>query len=375
LPALWDIPAWSTRTAGIPLAADFANCWCAALLAKAHQPALAYDIYELHELQQSIFGVHHYLGCGWYYPPTFLLVVLPLAFFSYLSALIIWLSVTMAGYLFVFRRISRHFLTLCLALTFPGALINIIHGQNGFLSAFLLGGGLLLLDRYPIWSGILFGLLTYKPNIAFLVFVALAVGRYWKCLIAAVAGTVAFALASLLAFGIEPWLAYWVVFPTPLKLVETGAACWTVIPTFFATVLSLGYGVREAYAVQSVAMIAALAAIVWTWSRQTSLASRASVLALGILLFSPYLILYDLCILALALAWLWQDGYDHGRLWGERSVLLAAWIMPYASQIMWNWQIIDQAKLQVGPFIICVCLVLALLRQRKERLYESSLEN
>jgi hypothetical protein len=247
-------------------------------------------------------------------------------------------------------------------------LLNIVYGQNGFLSAFLLGGGILLLDRYPIWSGILFGLLTYKPTIAALVFIALAAGRYWKSLVAAVASTLALVLASLLVFGIKPWHNFWVILPIPMKLLETGVAAWVMIPTFFSTVLSLGYSVREAYAVQAVAMIAALAAVIWTWSRKTSLASRGSVLVLGILLFSPYLILYDYCILALPLAWLWQDGYDHGRLWGERSVLLAAWTMPYLSQLIWYWQIIDEAKLQMGPFIICGCLLLALLRQRKEGL-------
>jgi len=364
---LLDIPGWISGSF-LPMALDFANIWCAALLALAHQAEVAYDIYEIQELQQNIFGMHGTFGGGWFYPPTFQLMILPLGYLSYLSALIVWLLVTMAGYLLVVLRISRHFLILFMALTFPSALINIIQGQNGFLSAFLLGGGLLLLDRYPIWSGILFGLLTYKPNIALLIVVALAAGRYWKSLIAAVASTLAFALASLLTFGVKPWLAFWVVSSTLVELLEMGVAPWVLVPTFFSTALSLGYGVREAYAVQGVSMIIAVAAIFWTWSRKTSLASRGSVLVLGILLFSPYLTLYDCCILALALAWLWQDGYDHGRLWGERSVLLAAWTMPYLSQVIWFWQIMDEVKLQIGPFVVCGCLLLALLRQRKEKL-------
>ena len=43
-----------------------------------------------------------------------------------------------------------------LALACPAVLINVGHGQNGFLTAALLGGALVLLDRRPIVAGILF---------------------------------------------------------------------------------------------------------------------------------------------------------------------------------------------------------------------------
>ncbi len=47
---------------------------------------------------------------------------------------------------------------LLLALAFPAVLINVGHGQNGFLTAALLGGALVVLDRRPLFAGILFGL-------------------------------------------------------------------------------------------------------------------------------------------------------------------------------------------------------------------------
>jgi hypothetical protein len=48
---------------------------------------------------------------------------------------------------------------LLLALAFPAVLINIGHGQNGFLTAALMGGALVALPRQPVLAGILFGLL------------------------------------------------------------------------------------------------------------------------------------------------------------------------------------------------------------------------
>jgi hypothetical protein len=367
---LWDIPRLSLRFQGYPLAPDFANYWCAARLTLAGKAALAFNIFELHGLQQSIFGVHHYYGCGWYYPPTFLLIVIPLAFFPYLAALAIWALLTYSGYVLTLRSLEPHPFILWMGLTFPGALINILFGQNGLLSASLLGGALLLLEPAPIWGGVLIGLLSYKPNLAILAFFALAVGRNWRALVAAVVGALAFALLSLFAFGTEPWLAYIHNFSIPMHLLEMGAADWSIIPTFFSAVLSLGYGIVTAYVAQGLVALVSVCAVAYAWSKGTSLPIRGSILILATLLFTPYLFVYDLALLAFPLAWLWLDGCDRGWLWGERPILLLGWMVPLGSQIIWNLRIIDQAKLQVGPVIILGCFVLALIRLKKYYLKE-----
>ena len=65
---------------------------------------------------------------------------------------------------------------MLLALAYPAVLINIGHGQNGFLTAALLGGALVILDRRPIVAGILFGLLVYKPQFGLMIPLALIAG-------------------------------------------------------------------------------------------------------------------------------------------------------------------------------------------------------
>ena len=66
---------------------------------------------------------------------------------------------------------------LLLALAFPAVLINIGHGQNGFLTAALLGGALVVLDRRPLVAGILIGLLVYKPQFGLMIPLALLAER------------------------------------------------------------------------------------------------------------------------------------------------------------------------------------------------------
>ena len=109
-------------------------------------------------------------------------MVLPLGFMPYLPALLVWIIATLILYLVVLSRTSAHPIILILCLCFPGIFENFIFGQNGFLSGALLGGGLLLLDGWPILAGCLFGLLSYKPTLLILALAALIFGRYWKTL-------------------------------------------------------------------------------------------------------------------------------------------------------------------------------------------------
>jgi hypothetical protein len=90
--------------------------------------------------------------------------------------------------------------TLLVALAFPAVFVNIGHGQNGFLTAALLGGALHLLDRGPWLAGVLIGLLAYKPQFGVLIPVALLAGGRWNT-IGAAAAVAALAAISFVTLG------------------------------------------------------------------------------------------------------------------------------------------------------------------------------
>src|SRR5438105_147271 len=80
---------------------------------------------------------------------------------------------------------------------------NVGHGQNGFLTATLLGGGLIFLERRPILAGVLLGLLAYKPQFGLLIpLVLLATGR-WTAIAAATVTVLSACSATLIVFGPE----------------------------------------------------------------------------------------------------------------------------------------------------------------------------
>jgi len=347
---------------GLPLAADFANYWAASKLALSGHAALVYNINELHEVEQQFFGTHHYYGCGWYYPPFALFWALPLGLLPYLASLLVWTVAFLVIYAIVFRGVSHHPISLILFLCFPGTLMNILFGQNGFITGILLGGGLLLLDNSPILAGGLFGLLCYKPPFAALVLLALIVGRYWETLFTTLITVLLLSIASIIVFGYQVWPAFFRVQATPMKLLEVGAARWDIMPTVFAALLSAGCPVKAAYLGQGVVMLAVAVAVAWVWRQPLSMAVRGAVLVLGTLLFTPYAFVYDLSLLALPLGWLWEEGRRRGRLPGELLLLWFGWVMPCAALILWNNLNIIHGKLQLGPLVLLALFWFSLIR-------------
>ena len=123
----------------------------------------------------------------------FLAIVLPLALLPYNGALIVWTLVGLAAYLIVMWKIAPRRDTLWVALAFPGALLTILDGQNGLITAALFGGGLLLLERRPWVAGALFGLLCYKPQFGILLPLAFLAARQWRAAVGAALVVAAFA--------------------------------------------------------------------------------------------------------------------------------------------------------------------------------------
>src|SRR5258708_37850151 len=91
---------------------------------------------------------------AWHYPPPFLFVASLLAHFPYAVAFIGWGAASAVPYLAVMRGIVGRPFGLLLAAAFPVVLTNTMVGQNGFLTASLIGATLYLVPAPPILSGI-----------------------------------------------------------------------------------------------------------------------------------------------------------------------------------------------------------------------------
>jgi arabinofuranan 3-O-arabinosyltransferase len=294
-----------TDPQGRPIANDFVNVWAAGQLARDGAAPAAYD-WTLHRAAEVRAVGYDFDGYyGWHYPPPAFFFAAALAALPYLVAAIVWLLTTLAAYAAAIAGILGLRTGVLFALGFPAAIWNVTAGQNGFLTAALIGGTLGLLERHPALAGVCLGLLTYKPQFGLLFPIVLIADRRWLTI--AVAALVALLLAALswLAFGSASWAAFahWAPISNRV-LIDQGALDWYRLQSVFALVRAHGGSETLAWIVQGILMLALAVGLAWLWKSRVAFELKAAALAAGALLATPYLFMYDLVVLAVAVAFL-----------------------------------------------------------------------
>jgi alpha-1,2-mannosyltransferase len=391
---------------GRPLGTDFSSFYAAGSYVLDGQPQAPYDVLRQHAREQEIFGA----ATPFYsfaYPPVFLFIAAALALLPYGAALALWQAVTLCLYLLMIWGVLRPSLRaapqanpgagapgfpppssrrglwarwrwlphgriaasgtpydwLLLALGFPAVLVNLGHGQNGFLTAALLGGALVALNRRPLLAGILFGLLAYKPQFGIMIPFALAASERWRSMAAAAATVAALVLATTLAFGPDVWPAFLHAGRfARLVVLEQGDVGWYKMQSLFAWARMWHAAVPLAYALQGALSVAVGAALVWLWRSAAPYRLKAASLCLAAILATPFVLDYDMMVLAPAIAFFAADGCERGfRPW-EKTALAAVWLAPLVAR-----GVAQATLIPLGAPAMLAIFILLLRRSRPER--------
>jgi hypothetical protein len=320
---------------GRPLGTDFSNVYAAGTYVLEGNAIAPFDPPQQYAREQALFGKATPFY-GWHYPPYFLFVATALAEMPYPLALMVWQAVTLALYLLMIwliiaqprQAVATGDLFL-LALAFPAVLINVGHGQNGFLTAALMGGALVALPRRPALAGVLFGLLIYKPQFGVLIPLALLAGARWRAVAAAVATVALLTLVTTIVFGPQVWPAFLASTEYSRTVVlEQGDTGWQKIQSLFSWARMWGAPVPVAYALQGVLSAALGVAIVRLWRSAAPQALKAAALCLAAILATPYTLDYDMMVLAPAIAFFAADALVRGFGPWEKTALAALWLAP-----------------------------------------------
>ena len=347
-----------------PIGTDFSNVYAAGTLIWQGRPAEAYEPARQHAAEKAVFGGREVPFYGWLYPPFFFVVAFLVASLPYAWGLAIWLAASFAAYLAAMRAIVPRPETLLIAAAFPAVFINIGHGQNGFLTAALLGGALHWLDRRPWLSGVLIGLLAYKPQFGVLIPVALLAGGRWNTIGAAAATVAALVAVSFVTLGGGVWHAFAdsMTF-TQTVVLEPGGIGWEKIQSAFSAMRMWGAGVRSAYAIQIALALMLVASLAWLWQSNALFELKASALATASLLATPYVLDYDLVVLAVAIVFFVRHGMNRGFHDYEISLLAAAWFMPLLSRA-----IAGVTGIPLGLLVLLALYVFIVQRAVRDRL-------
>ena len=132
-----------------------------------------------------------------------------------------------------------------------------------------------------------------------------------------------------------------------------GHADLSRLQSLFGLVRAYGGSEPLAWTVQAAASLALVIALVWLWRGRAPYELKAAALAAGTLVATPYVYMYDLVVLAVAVAFLLRFALERGFVMSEIVGLAGAGtlilVYPYV-------------RTQVG--LAAVLIVLALIAQR-----------
>ncbi len=247
----------------------------------------------------------------WVYPPPFLLLLVPFGRLPFAIAYPGFLAATfaaaVAGAWCVAAGGVRRVAWIGVLALAPATAIDAVVGQNALLTAGILLGGFGLLRRSPLAGGAVLGAMSYKPQFAMMVPVALIALGQWRALAAAAAGAALLAVLSLALLGTaiwRDWLAWlfaggddyatWLEWGRSWGVGVSACAAWLGLPP------------PAAQALQVLAAIGAAGAVYSAFRRPLVDERRLVVLLGGTVLAAPHVLSYDLVLLAAAAALLFR---------------------------------------------------------------------
>lgn len=298
------------------------------------QSGLIYDVEAFTRYQAEVF-VDTYRSTlrfrPFLYPPTWLLVLLPLG----LLATFVACAAFMGGSIAVATALEgfRDWWGWAAIVASPAAVRVFLAGQNTFLSLALFYGGFRLLERSPVVAGILLGLLSYKPQLWILVPFALLAGRHWVALWWTIGTVFAFSLASLSVFGVEIWAAFFGALRDAASESQANLMFernYMLMTTLLASARILGLPTALAGLIQVVGACLAIAAVWFSFRRFRPDAASVAVLLVATFLVSPYTLIYDLLLLMPAAVMLYRRGATGGFYPLERIAYAIVWVIPVA---------------------------------------------
>ncbi len=352
---------------------DYMVYWLAARAAMAGDFALLADPVAFTDQINAHF--HAWLSAPlpllpWVYPPHFLLIMWPFAVLPFALSYAAFQMTSFAAAIAAgccfwagdARRRAMWLVGLALA---PATSINAVAGQNALLTLALLLGGVGLLGRRDFAAGAVLGLLSYKPQFAMMVPVALLAARNWRALAGAALSASSAVALSAATFGFAPWWD-WLGHTVPGGLMggaadpawsQTGRL-WGLSVWAWATVLGAPGWLANA---AQVAVVILAAACTWIAFRgQLGPDRRMAVLLTATLIAAPHCSSYDLVLLAAAVLLLYRATLDEIVIIPSLSLLVLPWCAPLAT-------VPRSSVFGLGVPVVILGLLLMLLRPLRSR--------
>ena len=316
--ALWfsRLGAWHDRTL-----VDFDAFYIIAKHVWLGDVDQAYQFVKLVAMQREMAGADSFMP--WTYPPQFSLLLAPLALLPAGIAYAVFTTLTLTFFLLVLRSLAGNTLVLLLIILFPAIEVTLACGQNGFLTAGLIGLVCRYSDERPVRAGLALGLMIIKPHLAVAFAAYFVLRRSWTVVFTASAVVLVSMAVCTAMFGVGIWSAMIQGVRESTGYLEQGAYPLYRMISVYAALRTVGVSSGAAFLGQGVVAGLALGliplALYWRMPVRLSLGLAAMVS----LCVSPYVYDYDFLIAGIGLALLLPELQGSART-GERSIIYGA---------------------------------------------------
>lgn len=343
---------WFIEPTGLPAPQDFIIFRVAATMALEGRAAEAYQLPLFAMELEALVGQPGPFLLNWPYPPSLTLILVPFALLPYGVAFIAWVVATggcLAAVMWTSPALRQGIVFVFAA---PASLAVVAKGQNSFLSAALMTGFLVMMDRKPWVSGVFLGLLTYKPHLGAVIPLLLIVMRRWDIILPATATALAFAGLSMVALGPAIWVDFlWSVFAVADNFMTPETALPAMQTVYASAAMMMGK--VPAGLLHAITLIAATLAVIRVLRAGPDPGTRAAAIIAVSLLAPPYAFQHDGILLVVAGAFLLGTPSDRPWRW-EAALVTGAVLLPGLTLFM-SWG-------PPGPLAAITILLLAMRR-------------
>ncbi len=338
---------------GTPVGGDFINMWTVAKLVLSGNFAPIY-LPEAYVAFQHAAIVDADIGIRlWAYPPQSLLIAAPLGLFSsYHVALAAWSIAGLIMLGFGARRFGFDWIETAIIVTSPAACACIYFGQTGNFGAGLLLVALAPRGKLAPLAAAAAALLTFKPQLGYLLPLLYARQRRWWLIAGAGVLSLLLVVVTLAVFGPQAWRDYVGASLPYLELAHrksVGPGILMVPSAFMSFRIVLGNDVLAGQ-LHLVFATAVGAFLVWRLFSTRDAIAQTALMLIGTVLITPYMLNYDLAVLlagALLVARL------HPQSIVVCILVVVAWSLPTTMIIL------NGTGWPVSPLLILPLLVLA----------------
>ncbi len=324
---IWVVYMWWVFFSHMPFGAervrehsarDFVHFYTQGVITREHDAHALYDIDAMAAVVARAIPVPVNVRFPPVYGPQVAMFFAPLAFLDYVSALRVWLAITLIGYaacVWLVWRASpfladRRWTALMFAIGAPGLHFALSFGQVSViaLACFTVLWLALRSDR-PWLAGLAVGALAYKPQLGVVAAFVFVLRGEWRVVGGAVAAVLVQALAGLAYWGPSIYRGYVRALLALPRVINDMEPDKSLMHSWRGLFLHLGLPAGPALALTVALSAATILLVVYCWRRETDLRPRYVLLVVATLLVDSHLYAYDLLILAPALlvAWDWAS--------------------------------------------------------------------